>query len=84
MLLVLTLAISMASTDLFLTLNFQVVRMINPIQQSGGASVTDMRKNKEKKTYEAPQIKDHGTLADLTKGGTGKKTDAGGPPRTKP
>jgi hypothetical protein len=58
--------------------------LINPIEQSGGVSVTDIRKKKSKKNYDAPQVKDHGTLTDLTKGGVGLKTDAGGPPRTKP
>ena len=53
------------------------------IQQEWWVSVTDMSKKKGKKKYEAPQVKDHGTLTDLTKGGSGKKVDGGGPPRSK-
>jgi hypothetical protein len=57
--------------------------LINPIGQEWWVSVTDMRKKKSKKDYDAPQVKDHGTLTDLTKGGSGKTLDGGGPPRTK-
>jgi hypothetical protein len=64
--------------------SFRKWQLINPIDSSGGDSVTDMRSKKTKKKYDAPQVKDHGTLTDLTKGGVGLKTDAGGPPRTKP
>jgi hypothetical protein len=42
-----------------------------------------MSKKTGKKKYDAPQVKDHGTLTDLTKGGSGTKIDGGGPPRTK-
>jgi hypothetical protein len=57
--------------------------LINPIEQEWWVSVTDKRK-KKKKSYDAPKVKDHGTLTDLTKGSSGKSTDVGGPPRTKP
>ena len=45
--------------------------------------MTDKGKKKSKKTYDAPKVKDYGTLTNLTKGASGTSTDTGGPPRTR-